>query len=42
MSPEVFSSAAPLEPLYLLGYDHEMKSLYNRAETVKNAENEEE
>ena len=42
MSPEVFASKSSLEPLYLLGYDHEMKSMYNRTETVQNAENEEE
>ena len=38
MSPEVFASGASLEPLYLLGYDHEMKSLYNNPENKKNAE----
>lgn len=38
MSPEVFASRASLEPLYLLGYDHEMKSLYSYAEDKKNAE----
>lgn len=41
MTPEVFSSGAPLGPLYLLGYDHEMFYLnhnHQNAETKKEEE----
>ena len=41
MTPEVFSSGAPLEPLYLLGYDHQMHALYGAGNQTETKEEEE-
>lgn len=41
MTPEVFSSGAPLEPLYLLGYDHQMHALYGAGNQEETKEEEE-